>query len=73
MNIIYDFIAQSMQDRRALINYLLTMNRTFTYNGDTEQISVTGIDDTTADKIAFGARSFGASEPIKVEADYLPF
>ena len=36
MNIIYDFIAQSMQDRRALINYLLTMNRTFTYNGDTE-------------------------------------
>lgn len=73
MNIIYDFIAQSMQDKRALVNYLLTMGFDFIYISDTGAFSVSDIDDTTADKIAFGARSFGASEPIKVEADYLPF
>lgn len=73
MDIIFDFIASSMQDRRALVKHLLTAQISFIYDGDTERISVSGIDDTKADKIARGARTWGAEKPIRVEADYLPF
>jgi hypothetical protein len=73
MDIVFYFIASSMQDRRALVKHLLTMQISFFYDGDTERIMIDGIDETKADKIARGAKMWGTESPIRVEADYLTF
>ena len=73
MELIFDFICDSMQDKRALVNYLLTKGQSFIYHRDTDRFSVDGITDDDAERIANGAKLFGAEKPIEIEADYLPF